>query len=67
MQKNKDALTYEQALTELEAIVASLQQQAVSIDDLEQQSKRASELVRFCKERLRHISKGLDSTFELKE
>ena len=60
-----NGLTYEQALTELENIVAQLQQQTVSIDDLEQQSKRATELLQFCKEKLRKVSKNLDDTFEL--
>jgi len=61
----KEKLTYEQALAELETIVQQLQQQAISIDDLEQKSKRAADLVAFCQEKLRKVELALDDTFEL--
>ncbi|MEM9847954.1 MAG: exodeoxyribonuclease VII small subunit [Bacteroidota bacterium] len=61
----EEKLTYEAALSELENIVAQLQQQAVGIDDLEQKSKRASELLAFCQGKLRQVKQQLDDTFEL--
>lgn len=61
----KEELTYEQALAELEMIVQQLQQQTISIDDLEKQSKRAADLVVFCQEKLRKVELALDDTFEL--
>lgn len=61
----KEELTYEQALAELEIIVQQLQQQTISIDDLEKQSKRAADLVIFCQEKLKKVELALDDTFEL--
>ncbi|MEM1325618.1 MAG: exodeoxyribonuclease VII small subunit [Bacteroidota bacterium] len=62
-----ESLTYESALRELETIVAQMQQTAVSIDELTQQSERAAYLLRFCQERLRKVETDLDRTFEIKE
>lgn len=46
--------TYESAWTELQQVVNELQSGAVGIDDLSTKIERASELVRFCRERLRN-------------
>jgi len=61
----KEKLTYENALQELEEIVAKMQQQTVSIDELEAQSKRAAELVAFCQNKLRNVEKNLSEVFDL--
>ncbi|MEL6720958.1 MAG: exodeoxyribonuclease VII small subunit [Bacteroidota bacterium] len=62
---SKETLTYENALQELEDIVAKMQQQTVSIDELEAQSKRAAELVAFCQNKLRSVEKDLNEIFDL--
>lgn len=43
---------YEQAMTELEGIVARVENNEMSIDDLTVQLRRAQKLIRFCRERL---------------
>ena len=57
-------LTYEQALAELQTIVADLQEDAVGIDELAEKSERAAELIRFCREKLRHTEKRLETLFD---
>lgn len=46
-------MTYEQALHELQAITARLQEATVGIDALAEQVRRANALIRYCRERLR--------------
>jgi exodeoxyribonuclease VII small subunit len=46
-------LSFEQAYGELQAIIGSIENDAVSIDELAQKVKRAGELVHFCRMRLR--------------
>ena len=53
MKKQPEQLTYESAQTELQQIVQDLQNEAVGIDELTAKIARASELIRFCRERLR--------------
>jgi exodeoxyribonuclease VII small subunit len=51
--KKQPELSYESAQTELQQIVQDLQNEAVGIDELTVKIARASELIRFCRERLR--------------
>ncbi|MFK7949841.1 MAG: exodeoxyribonuclease VII small subunit [Saprospiraceae bacterium] len=48
-------MTYENALQELQTIVAAIENEQVSIDELTAKTKRASELIQFCKEKLRKV------------
>lgn len=48
-----DTLTYDTALRELQNIVNALQEDALGIDELSTQVKRAAVLIQFCKEKLR--------------
>jgi len=48
-----EELSYELAYAELQAIIASIENDAVSIDDLAHKVKRAGELVNFCRLKLR--------------
>ncbi len=57
-------LTYEKALQELQQIVAQLQEDAVSVDELSEKVKRAAELIAYCREKLRATEEGLESFFE---
>ena len=45
--------TYEAAILELQQMVDQLQNNEISIDDLEKQTQRAADLIRFCREKLR--------------
>lgn len=46
-------LTYTQAVTELEAIVKDIENEDVEVDHLLEKVKRASVLIKYCKEKLR--------------
>jgi exodeoxyribonuclease VII small subunit len=57
-------LTYEEALKELQGILAQLQEEQVSIDDLSQQVKRAAELIAYCRNKLRETEEDIGGLFE---
>ena len=64
---NKD-INYTDAFAELQVIVAEIEQGEISVDDLAQKVKRASELIKICKlklttteEDVTEILKALDS------
>lgn len=46
-------LTYENAYAELQKILSELQQSETSVEELTQKIKKASELISFCKTKLR--------------
>ena len=52
MPKNKE-LTYSQALKELEKIVKEIESEEIDVDILAEKIKRASQLITFCKGKLR--------------
>jgi len=49
----KKALTYQSAVTELEEILSKIEHNDLQIDQLSSQVKRASELISFCKTKLK--------------
>ncbi len=53
-------MTYENALSELQAIVAQIENEEVSIDELTEKVKRASELIKFCKDKLRKVGQEVE-------
>ena len=57
-------ISYESALSELQELVTDLQGEAVSIDDLSEKAKRAAELIKFCREKLRHTDQELKGLFD---
>jgi exodeoxyribonuclease VII small subunit len=56
-------LTYLQALTETEAILSEIEAQEVDIDTLAEKVRRASELIAFCRARLRQTQDDVDKVF----
>ena len=52
-------MTYENASTELETILASLQEGTVSLDELPKVIAKANKLVKECKTKLRSVEKAL--------
>ena len=48
-------MKYETALQELQTIVQAIENEEVSIDELTAKTKRANELIQFCKEKLRKV------------
>lgn len=53
MEKELEQPSYAAAYTELQQIVSEIQDEATSLDDLTAKIARATELIRFCRERLR--------------
>jgi exodeoxyribonuclease VII small subunit len=49
----KKTITYEVAISELEKIVEKIENADISVDELSEKVKRASELIKVCKEILR--------------
>ena len=66
--KNKskpvEELKYDEALIELQAILSSLQDETLSIDDLTTSIKRASELLQSCNSRLKTTQKDVEEVIE---
>ena len=60
MRKNK--LTYTSAITELEKIVEEIESGEIDVDVLTEKVKRASELIKFCKDSLRNTQKEVEKT-----
>jgi len=60
MRKNK--LTYTSAITELEKIVEEIESGEIDVDVLTVKVKRASELIKFCKDSLRNTRKEVEKT-----
>ena len=56
-------MTYESALAELQRILQELQDEQVSIDELTDRTRRAAELIQFCRDKLRHVKADLDTLF----
>jgi exodeoxyribonuclease VII small subunit len=47
-------MTYSLALTELEKIISEIESEEINVDILAEKVKRASDLIRFCKGKLRN-------------
>ena len=61
-------LTYTEAFKELQEIVAEIENEEIGIDLLESRIKRASELLRICKDKLHKTEKSVTDIFkEIKE
>ncbi len=65
MKKTTDeALTYDAAMTELEQIVSQLQSPECAVDRLCELTKRAIQLLQFCKQRLAGTDQELAQLLE---
>ena len=59
--KKSGEFSYDEAMRELQTIVNSLQHDAIKIDDLAQNVKRASELIKLCREKLHQTEKEIQN------
>lgn len=57
----KKELTYSAALDELRKILVRIEGQDVDIDQIAEDVKRSSELIKFCKEKLRKTETEVES------
>ena len=56
----KKKLTYKEAMTEIESIVAKLEDNQLDVDELSANVKRISELIAFCKSKLHDTEEEVD-------
>ncbi len=56
----KEPITYTKAFEELQAIVAEIEQGEISVDELSAKVKRASELIKVCKEKLTNTEEDVN-------
>lgn len=59
----KDNLSYDQALARIEEIVNHLEDENKSIDELSTLVKEASELVQYCKKKLKMTEEDIQKAF----
>ncbi len=64
MSNQKSKLTYAAALRELQEIVSQLQDEKIGMDDLSDRIRRATELLKFCREKLRETESEVKSLLE---
>jgi exodeoxyribonuclease VII small subunit len=57
-------LTYEVAYAELQEIAAAIQDESVTVDELAQKLKRASDLIAYCETKLRATEKEVNKIIE---
>ena len=62
--KPAEELTYDEAIAELKGILTSLQDETLSIDQLTDSIKRASELLESCNSRLTSTEKEVNSVIK---
>ncbi len=55
--------TYDESLAEIKAIVTALQEGNISIDQLSEEVGKASELIQYCRAKLRKTSLELEQLF----
>lgn len=60
---NKE-ITYKEASLELEAILRSIETEAVDVDELTQKVQRSSELIKICKQKLRSAEEAINQVFD---
>ena len=61
-------LTYTEAFTELQEIVVEIENEEIELDLLESRIKRASELLKICRDKLYKTEKSVSDIFkEIKE
>lgn len=59
-----EELTYQAAITELETILSELETSAIDVDQLSTRLARATELVRFCRDRLTVVQTDVDDALK---
>lgn len=59
-----DETSYNSAIHELEAILSELESSAVDVDQLSSRLRRATELVKFCRDRLSVVQADVDEVLE---
>jgi exodeoxyribonuclease VII small subunit len=59
----KRELTYREAYSELEGLVAEIESDNIQLENLADKVKQANELIAFCEQKLRNIEKEVGKNF----
>jgi exodeoxyribonuclease VII small subunit len=65
IQHNQPSNSYESALNELQEILGKIENQAISLDELTEQTQRARMLIEHCRNRLRQIETETDQLLQI--
>ena len=57
-------LSYKKAISELEDILNKIENEELDVDDLTSHVKKASELIKFCKDKLRQTEKDVEKILD---
>jgi exodeoxyribonuclease VII small subunit len=60
MNMNKKAVSYKEAITEIDKILMQLENNELDVDELSEKVKRVSQLVTLCKEKLHNTEQEVD-------
>ncbi len=60
----KDSQKYEEAVKELEVLIKDIEDEKISVDELTEKIKRASQLIKTCKEKLFSTEKEVTDILE---
>ncbi|MFY7990740.1 MAG: exodeoxyribonuclease VII small subunit [Fluviicola sp.] len=64
MSKNTENTTYEAAFNELQELINEIENGEISVDQLSEKVKRASVLIKFCKDKLRATELDVEKILE---
>ncbi|MEG1737176.1 MAG: exodeoxyribonuclease VII small subunit [Odoribacter sp.] len=57
---HKEAMTYKEAMTEIETIVAMIEDNRLDVDELSEKVKRVALLITFCKSKLHETEEEVE-------
>jgi exodeoxyribonuclease VII small subunit len=60
-------ITYKQAITEIEAIINGIEDESLDVDELAQQVKKAAQLLKVCKGKLKNTEADLGEALKVLE
>lgn len=60
---SKQSSTYDEAIQELQTIVAQLQNNEIPMDELSAKVKRAAALIKYCQDKLRTTEEDIQNLF----
>ncbi|MFW5760012.1 MAG: exodeoxyribonuclease VII small subunit [Cyclobacteriaceae bacterium] len=58
-------ITYKKAITEIEAIITGIENESQDLDELAQQVKKAAQLLKICKGKLKNTESDLDEALKI--
>jgi exodeoxyribonuclease VII small subunit len=67
MAKKVGEFSYEAAMQELQTLVSQLQNDQIGVDALAEKVRRASDLIKLCREKLRQTEENVNESLEIKK